>query len=192
MARVKLVRKEQAPPEIKELFQQIEDNGARIINLYKVLANSPHVARNAIRLGNSLIGKTTLSPKLRELTIMRIAKLCDCEYEWVQHTPVALQSGVNRAQLDAIGSWKESNNFDEEERVILQYVDEVAQNVKVADATFEALNKYLDEQNIVELTLAIGWWGMLARLFVALEVEVDERSAGSAVDLIGRRAMPKS
>ena len=188
MARVKLIQKEQAPPEMKELFQQIESNGARIINFYKVLANSPHVARNVIRLGNSLIGRTTLSPKLRELTIMRIAKLCDCEYEWVQHTPVALQSGVSRAQLDAIGSWKESNNFDEEERAILQYVDEVAQNVKVADATFEALNKYLNEQNIVELTLAIGWWGMLARLFVPLEVEVDERSAGSAVDLIGRRA----
>jgi 4-carboxymuconolactone decarboxylase len=192
MARVKLIQKEQAPPEIKELFQQIESNGARIINFYKVLANSPHVARNAIRLGNSLIGRTTLSPKLRELTIMRIAKLCDCEYEWVQHTPVALQSGVSRAQLDAIGSWKESNNFDEEERAILQYVDEVAQNVKVADATFEALNKYLNEQNIVEVTLAIGWWGMLARLFVPLEVEVDERSAGSAADLIGRRDMGRS
>jgi 4-carboxymuconolactone decarboxylase len=192
MARVKLIEKEQAPPEIKELFQQIEGNGARIINFYKVLANSPHVARNVIRLGNSLIGRTALSPKLRELTILRIAKLCDCEYEWVQHTPVAVQSGVSRAQLDAIGSWKESNNFDEEERAVLQYVDEVAQNVKVADATFEALSKYLNEQNIVELTLAIGWWGMLARLFVPLEVEVDERSAGSAMDLIGRRAMQKS
>jgi uncharacterized peroxidase-related enzyme len=192
MARVKLIQKEQAPPEMKELFQQIEDNGARIMNFYKVLANSPHVARNAIRLGNSLIGKTTLSPRLRELTIMRIAKLCDCEYEWVQHAPIALQAGVSRAQLDAIGSWKESNNFDEEERAILQYVDEVAQNVKVTDATFEALNKYLNEQNIVEITLAIGWWGMLARLFVPLEVEVDERSAGSAADLIGHRAMQKS
>jgi 4-carboxymuconolactone decarboxylase len=189
MARVKLIQKEQAPSEIKELFQKIEDNGARILNFYKVLANSPHVARNVIRLGNSLIGKTTLSPKLRELTIMRIAKLCDCEYEWVQHTPVALQSGVSRAQLDAIGCWKESNNFNGEERAILQYVDEVAQNVKVADATFEALKKYLNEQHIVEITLAIGWWGMLARLFVPLEVEVDERSAGSAVDLIGRRTM---
>jgi hypothetical protein len=29
---------------------------------------------------------------------------------------------------------------------------------------------------------------MLARLFVPLEVEVDEQSAGSAADLIGRRA----
>jgi hypothetical protein len=54
------------------------------------------------------------------------------------------------------------------------------------------VSKYLNEQNIVELTLAIGWWGMLARLFVPLEVEVDERSAGSAMDLIGRRAMQKS
>jgi len=192
MARVKLIQKEEAPPEIKELFQQIEDNGARIMNFYKVVANSPHVARNVIRLGNSLIGRTTLSPKLRELTIMRIAKLCDCEYEWVQHTPVALQCGVSRVQLDAIGCWKESNNFDDEERAILQYVDEVAQNVKVADATFEALKKYLNEQHIVEITLAIGWWGMLARLFVPLEVEVDERSAGSAVDLIGQRTIQKS
>jgi 4-carboxymuconolactone decarboxylase len=192
MARVKLIQKEQAPPEIKELFQQIEDNGARIMNFYKVLANSPHVARNVIRLGNSLIGRAALSPKLRELTIMRIAKLCDCEYEWVQHTPVALQCGVSRAQLDAIGCWKESNNFNDEERAILQYVDEVTQNVKVADATFEALKKYLNEQHIVEITLAIGWWGMLARLFVPLEVEVDERSAGSAVDLIGQRTIQKS
>jgi len=192
MARVRLIQKEQAPPETKELFQQTEDNGARIINLYKVLANSPHVARSAIRLGSSLIGKTTLSAKLRELTIMRIAKLCDCDYEWVQHTPIALESGVSRAQLDAIGSWKESSNFDEEERAILQYVDEVAQNVKVADGTFDALNKHLNEQSIVELTLAIGWWGMLARLLVPLEVEVDERSAGSTVDLIGQRAMQKS
>jgi 4-carboxymuconolactone decarboxylase len=192
VARVKLVQKEQAPSEIKELFQQIEDNGARVMNFYKVVANSPHVARNVIRLGNSLIGRTTLSPKLRELTVMRIARLCDCEYEWVQHTPVALQSGVSQAQLDAIGSWKKSNDFSDEERAILQYVDEVAQNVKVTDATFETLKKYLNEQHIVEITLAIGWWGMLARLFVPLEVEVDEQSAGSAADLIGRRAMQKS
>ena len=192
MSRVSLVQKNQASPEIKELFQQIEDNGARVMNFYKVVAHSPYVARNVIRLGNSLIGRTDLSAKLRELTIMRIAKLCDCEYEWVQHTPVALQSGVSQSQLEAIGSWKESVEFTEEERAVLQYVDEVAQNVKVTDETFEALRQYLNEQHIVELTLAVGWWGMLARLFVPLEVEVDEQSAGSAADLIGRRAMQKS
>ena len=192
MARVNLVQKDQATSEIKELFQQIEDNGARVMNLYRVAANSPQVTRNFIKLGNSLIGKTALSPKLRELAIMRIARLCNCEYELVQHTPIALQSGLSQVQLDAIGAWKESGSFGEEERAVLQYVDEVAQDVRVTDETFEILRKYLDEQRIVELTLAIGWWGMLARLLVPLEVEVDKQSAGSASDLIGRRAQQKS
>jgi len=192
MARVKLIRKDQAAPEIKELFQQIEDNGARIMNFYRVVANSPGVARSAIKLGNSLISRTELSPKLRELTIMRIAKLCGCEYEWVQHTPVALESGLTQVQLDAIGFWNESDAFSEEERAILSYVDEVEKNIRVPDNIFQALRRYLDERQIVELTLGIGWWGMLSRLFVPLEVEVDEQSAASTGDLIGRRDIRKS
>jgi len=191
MSRISLVQKDQASPEIKELFQKIEDNGAKVINLYRVVGHSPHVARNFIKLGNSLIGRTELSPKLRELTVMRVAKLCHGEYEWTQHTPVALEVGVSQKELDAIDSWKESGSFTEEERAVLQYVDEVEKNVKVRDETFAALRQYLDERSIVELTLAVGWWGMLARLLVPLEVEVDEQSAGSAGDLIGRRTVPK-
>ncbi|MFC1969794.1 carboxymuconolactone decarboxylase family protein [Chloroflexota bacterium] len=185
MSRVSLVQKNQASPEVNELFQRIEDNGAKVMNLYRAMANSPHVTRNLIKLGNSLISKTDLSPKLRELTIMRIARLCDCEYEWAQHTPVALHSGVSQTQLDVIDSWKESDDFTDEECAVLQYVDEVAQNVKVADKTFEALKQHLSERNIVELTLAIGWWGMLARFLVPLEVELDEQSVASVGDLIG-------
>jgi len=192
MARVKLIQKDEAPPEIKALYQQIEDNGAKIMNFYRVVANSPGVARSAIKLGNSLISRIELSPKLRELTIMRIAKLCGCEYEWMQHLPLALQSGLTQVQLDAIGSWNESDAFNEEEKAVLSYVDEVEKNIRVPDNIFQALRRYLDDRQIVELTLAIGWWGMLARLFVPLEVEVDERSAGSAIDLIGRRDIRKS
>ena len=44
-----------------------------------------------------------------------------------------------------------------------------------------------NEQAIVELTIAIGYYGMLARLLIPLQVEVDEISAGSASELIGRR-----
>ena len=191
MSRISLVQKEQASPEVKELFQKIEDNGARVVNLYKVVSHSPHVVRNFIKLGNSLIGRTELSPKLRELTIMRIAKLCHSEYEWAQHTLVALEVGVSQEKLDKIDSWGESDSFTEAERAVLQYVDEVAKNVKVTDETFAALRQYLNERSIVELTLAIGWWGMLARLLVPLEVEIDEQSAGSAGDLIGRRSTSK-
>jgi uncharacterized peroxidase-related enzyme len=185
MARVPLIEKEKAPPEVKEVFQKIEDNGARILNLYKAVANSPKLLLNFIRLGNSVMGKTELPPKLRELAILRVAKLTGSEYEWAQHAPMALETGLSKNQLDAISGWKNSAEFNDIERAVLQYTDEVAKNVKVADKTFNRLKKFFDEQTIVELTIAIGFYGMVARLLVPLQVEIDE-SAGSVGNLLGK------
>ena len=187
MARVRLIEKELAPPEVKEIFQKIEDNGARILNLYKVAAHSPKVFLNLTRLGNSVIGRTDLPTRLREIVTLRVATLTDSEYEWAQHAPVALQVGVNQKQLDAIPDWKNSFEFNNEERAVLQYTDEVAQNVIVTDQTFNMLKSFFNEQVIVELTITIGYYGMLARLLVPLQVEVDESSTSSASELIGRR-----
>lgn len=191
MARVCLIEKEQAPPEVREIFQKIEDNGAKILNLYKVAAHSPKVFLNFIRLGNSIIGRMELPPKLREIVILRVARLTGSEYEWAQHAPVALQVGVSQKQLDAISDWKNSAEFNNKERAVLQYTDEVARQVKVTDQTFNTLKNFFSEQLIVELTMTIGYYEMVARLLVPLQVEVDESSVGSASELIGKRARPK-
>jgi len=191
MARVRLIEKEQAPPEVREIFQKIEDNGAKILNLYKVAAHSPKVFLNLIRLGNSVIGRTELPPRLREIATLRVARLTGSEYEWAQHAPVALQAGVSQKQLDAIPDWKNSAEFNNEERAILQYTDEVAQQVKVTDQTFNTLKNFFSEQIIVELTMTIGYYEMVARLLVPLQVEVDEGSVSSASELIGRRTKSK-
>ena len=191
MARVRLIEKEQALPEVREIFQKIEDNGARILNLYKVVANSPKVLLNFIRLGNSVVGRMELPSRLREIVTLRVAKLTGSEYEWAQHAPVALEVGVSQKQLDSLSDWKSSSEFNNKERAVLQYTDEVAQNVTVTDQTFNMLKNFFNEQTIVELTITIGYYGMLARLLVPLQVEVDEISAVSATELIGRRAKLK-
>jgi alkylhydroperoxidase family enzyme len=187
MARVKLLQKEEAQPKAKEIYDKIEEGGARIINLYRALAHNPSVLQNFARLGNSLLSKAELSPKLRELVILRIARLTGSEYEWAQHYPVALEVGVAREQTEAISHWSDSMKFSGEERAVLQYTDEVAQNVEVKDKTFQTLRQYLNEQCIVELTASIGYWGMVARFLVPLQVDIDAQPAGSAHDLTGRK-----
>ena len=191
MARVRLIEKEQAPPEVREIFQKIEDNGAKILNLYKVVANSPGLLLNFIRLGSSVIGRMGLSSRLREIVILQVARLTGSGYEWAQHTPVALEVGISQKQLDSISDWKSSSEFNNEERAVLQYTDEVARNVTVTDQTFNRLKNFFNEQTIVELTITIGYYGMLARLLVPLQVEVDKSSTGSASELIGRRDKSK-
>lgn len=191
MARVRLIEKEEAPPEVKELFQKIENNGARILNLYKVAAHSPKVLPRLIKLGNSILGWMELPPKLREIVILRVAKLTGSEYERAQHVPVALEVGVSQKQLDSISDWKNSAEFNDEERAILQYTDEVAQKVNVTDQTFNVLKNLFSEQTIVELTMTVGYFEMIARLLVPLQVEVDASTVGSTSELIGRSTKSK-
>ncbi len=187
MARVQMKQKNRAPSEVIELYSKIEKNGAMVLNLYKVLAHNPDVMRNFLRLGSSLITRTKLSPKLRELVILRIAKLTGSGYEWAQHYPIALEAGVSREQAEAISQWSDSPNFNDQERAVLQYTDEVEQRVEVKEDTFRALQRHLNEQSIVELTLSIGYWGMVARFLVPLRIDIDVKPVSSAHELTGRK-----
>ena len=186
MSRVRMVHKEQAQPEVKEIYDKIEANGAKVLNLYRVLAHNPDIFRHSLRLGGALLTRTELLPKLRELAILLIAQLTGSEYEWEQHYPIALETGVSREQANAIWNWNESTSFSSEERAVLQYTDEVTQEVTVKDETFSALKQYLNEQSIVELTLSIGYWGMVARVLVPLQVDIDVKSVCSVQELTGR------
>jgi alkylhydroperoxidase family enzyme len=173
MARVSLVEKDQAHPMVRETYEKNEAVTGRIINLWKVMGHCPYVGLNFQRRGNSLLRGEELPAKLRELAVLRVGHLAQSEYEFKQHTPIALQSGVSQEQIDSIPDWVNSKHFEDEERAVLAYTDEVARDIKVRDDTFDRLSSFLSEHAIVELTTAIGYWGMAARILVALEVDLD-------------------
>ena len=173
MARVSFVGKGQGHPMVEELYQGIEKRGQRIINLYKVLGHCPYVGLNWQRLGNSLLKGEELPPKLRELAVLRVGHVVGSEYELTQHSRIGLAAGLTREQLDAIPHWEDSAEFTEEERVVLAYSDEVERDIKVKDETFARLSGFLGEHAIVELTVVVGYYGMVSRFLVALEVELE-------------------
>lgn len=174
MARVRFIQKEEADPMVREIFQAIEDSGNEVINLLKALAHSPRICRDWRRLGVTLLLKGKLSPMLRELAILRVGDLAKANYEWTQHVPIALQTGVRQEQIDALSDWVNSEEFSELERAVLQYTDEVSQNFRVSDETFSRIRDILGEQEIVELTVTIGYYGMVCRTLEALQIELEE------------------
>jgi len=173
MARVKLVEKEQADPVIKEMFQKLEDGKFPIINLFKAVGNSPKVGRNFIRLGNVILNAEILDPKLRELAILRVGNLLQSEYEFTKHVVIGKSTGVTMDQINDLSNWGSSRKFTDIERAVLQYTDEVTLKVKVSDDTFANLRRFFDDAQIVKLTMTIGYYGMVSRVLVALEVELE-------------------
>jgi alkylhydroperoxidase family enzyme len=173
MARVKLLAKEEVDPMVKQIYQKIEDSGSEVINLMKSLAHSPKIFRDWNRLGITLLLKGDLSPRLRELAILRVGDLAQANYEWTKHVPIALQAGAKQEQIDDLNNWADSTQFDDQERAVLQYTDEVARNIKASDETFNKIAEFLSEKEIVELTVTIGYYGMVCRVLETFEIQLE-------------------
>jgi 4-carboxymuconolactone decarboxylase len=173
MARVGLVNKAQAAPEIREMFAKMEEKGGRVLNVFKVMAHCPQVGYHFLRMGNAILFMGTVPPALRELAILRVGHINGATYEWTHHVPVALRVGVKPEQIEALRDWKDSDKFDEQERAVLQYTDEVTQNIRVREDTFAAVRGFLNEEGMVELTATIGYYGMVCRILEAFQVELE-------------------
>jgi len=173
MARVRLLEKEDVDPMVKEIYQKVEDSGNEVINLLKALAHSPKICRDWNRLGITLLLKGQLPPKLRELAILRVGVLAKANYEWTKHVPMAMAAGAIQEQIDSLPEWVNSKEFNEQERAVLRYADEVSQDIRASDDTFSKIREFLTEREIIELTVTIGYYGMVCRTLESLQIELE-------------------
>ncbi len=171
MPRVNLVEKDQANPTTREWYEKQEAHGYQLANLFKVMGHCPYIGLNFMRMGNSIRRGEELPAKLRELAILRVGSLTQAEYEFTSHTRIGLGVGVSQKQIDDISDWTTSVEFNEEERAVLRYTDEVTQEIRVKDETFNKLRDFFSEHAIVELTTVIGYYCMVCRILVALQIE---------------------
>jgi alkylhydroperoxidase family enzyme len=92
-----------------------------------------------------------------------------------QHCKGARAAGISNEKVEAVPHWGVSNLFDEKDRAVLAYVDEmVLQHGRVQDGTFAALHKHFGDEAILELTYIVGLYMMYAVLTRALRLEYDD------------------
>jgi 4-carboxymuconolactone decarboxylase len=169
MALLPYVDEATAPQSVREILERTQVK----INVFRMICNSEAMAKPFARFANTLLTRARLDAKLRELAILRVAELNHSVYEWTQHLPIAADCGVSNEEVAAIADWEHSKCFNELERLVLRLTDDVTRNVKGQKETIEALKQKLTTEEIVELVLSIGFWGMIARLLETLEIDLD-------------------
>jgi alkylhydroperoxidase family enzyme len=174
MARINLIR-EHEHPELAELIQRFSaGRRGRLINIYRMLLNAPPLAESWFNHSNAVRWKTTLSGRLREIVIIRMGHLAQCDYVLRQHVPLlALADGLSVEECDALADWASSQFFDPRERAALAYADSMTREIAVPDDIFAAVKRHFDDRQIVELTVLIGSYNMNARVLRALELDLE-------------------
>ena len=159
---------------VPEKTREILNRGKVKMNVARMIANSDAAFYPFSMLGNSLLTRSKLNARLRELAILRTAKVSKSVYEWTQHVPIAKSTGVTDEQVDAIENWENAKCFSDVDRLVLKFTDEVARNVKGTHETLAALKNHMGATEIVELVMSIGFWGMVARVLETTEVDLED------------------
>jgi len=145
-------------------------------NWWTVFAQAPDVLEHMIG-GFALLSaeNQALPGRLRELALTRTGFAAGSQFVFSQHCKAARREGVTEPQLAAVPAWPTSSEFDDEERAVLAYVDElVLADGRVQDATFEALSSHLGEVAVIELTYAVMTYRLHATMCRALRLEYDD------------------
>ena len=175
-------------PNLEDLPEKVRVSAEKLppLNIMKMLLNAPTNAIPLLVFGQSILTKQELDDHLRELAILRVAHLTGANYEWTQHVPLAKETGVTDAQVEALPQGADSDAFNEVEKRVIRFTDEVTQDVKASAETFAALEKDLGPRQMVELTLAIGFYGMVARVMESFEVELEPTAGTYSIDQLRR------
>lgn len=161
-------------PRDTELVAAIEARrGGALMNLDRMLLWSEPVARGWNAYLRALRQEISLAPFVRELAICVVARLTGADYEFHHHAPELRKAGASDAQLNALDdpdAAATSSQFDEPQRAVIRFAIASTRDVKIPDATFDALKQRMSPTEIVELVAVTAAYNMVARFLVALQV----------------------
>ncbi len=171
MARVPLI--DETDATCAALIAKLKNaRGGKLINLYRILLNSPSIAEAWQAFNNAIRFNTALDDQARELAIMRVSQLNGADYQFQIHvTKYAAAAGITPQQITALDSGKSSSLFQPAHRALLAYADAMTVDIEVSDAVFSKLKQYYSDAQIVELTVLIGAYNMHTRVGRALRID---------------------
>ena len=144
---------------------------------WTVYANSPDVLSHACR-GFALYAspERKVAAELRELGQTRAGWLVGSQFVFSQHCKSCRALGFSEDKIEALKAWQVSDLFSPIERALLAYTDALVLGFgRVDDAIFDAMQKELSDEAILEFTYITLMYTMHAVISRALHLEYDNR-----------------
>jgi len=131
------------------------------------------VAPGALRAMYGLekyLAESALEPALRELVKLRTSQINGCAYCIDMHSKDARASGETEQRLYGLVAWQETPYYTERERAALAWTEaltSIADN-HVPDELYEQTRREFNEQELVDLTLAVTTINAWNRMAISL------------------------
>ena len=169
--RIPPLPREGRDPRTEELLAALRRPDGTELNIFATLARHPRLFKRWSAFGGTLLYGGELSPRDRELLILRTAWHCDAHYEWGQHVAIALAAGLAEDEVERVASGPEAPGWSDDDATLLRAADELHAASRISDPTWAALAARLDEQQLIEVCMVVGQYHLVAFTLNSLGVE---------------------
>ncbi len=180
MARIDPVPEGTGGPVVRAAYRSSRKRFGHVTEPLAVTAHTPGLLAGygAFELATE---KATRAPAhLKFLGEIRAASLVGCEYCLDIATMLSKKTSVTEAQLRDLHRWRESEHFDDDERLVLELSDAMTRTpVEVSDELIAALRERLGDPALVELVSVLALENYRARFNWAFDIGAEGFADGA-------------
>jgi alkylhydroperoxidase family enzyme len=176
--RIKPLAESEWNAEQQRILNQFKAPGRRMISLYPTMANNPKLMDRWLTFAGYILRESTLPPREREILILRIGWLCQSEYEFGQHTLVGKSAGLTDEEIKRITEGPKASGWDVFDATLLQAVDELHAHAFITDATWNALAKQYNQQQLMDVVATVGQYNLVSMFLNSFGVQLDQGVPG--------------
>lgn len=164
------------PANPRHPFPPSRDDRPKGLNALGLLAHHTQLTTAFHTFVGHVLFGSTLTPRDRELLVLRVAALRNATYEWEQHVVLAGDAGLSPDEIARVANGPDADGWSTRDQALVRAVDELIADARIGDATWEALE--LDDQQRMDLVFTVGAYEVLAMAFKTFDVELDDDLRG--------------
>jgi 4-carboxymuconolactone decarboxylase len=171
MTRIEGVPDTTVNPIARVVYRATRRQLGRMIEPVRVYAHSPALLVGYGTLEWATARAHRVPERLKALAELKAAAMVHCEFCIDIGSSLAREARVSAAQLLALPSYRDSEHFDELEKLVLDLATAMSRTpTAVSDELFAALRAHFDERQLLELINVIAVENMRGRFNAAFDM----------------------
>jgi AhpD family alkylhydroperoxidase len=159
--------------DTEELLRASVGDELADLNIFTTLVRHRRLFKRWTRFG-ALLLNGSLPERDRELLILRTAHNCGCSYEWGHHRQIAQKRGVTADEVEAVELGPAWSGWSPWDVTLLDAADELHEQCRLSDPTWSALAERYDDQLLIELTMLVGNYHLVAFAVNSLGIQLED------------------
>lgn len=144
------------------------------LNIFSTLARHPKLMKRWMVFAAHVLSKNTLSPRDRELLILRVGWRCQAPYEWGQHVIIGEACGISRHEIEAIAAGPTDPTWSAFDATLLRAADELHDDSRLSDTTWAALGQRYSDEQMIDVIFTVGNYHIVSMFLNSAGVQLDD------------------